>query len=155
MRMVAVGLAVVLVDQAAKWWAVYQLAPGIRHPVLPGLIYLTRVHNPGAAFGLFPYQQVFLSLGAIGVLLFAWWRRRDIQRLPKGMRLAVGLGLGGAAGNLIDRLWRGAVVDFIDLGVLPVFNVADIAIVASVAILSWFVLLGRDAAGPRESQGGA
>jgi len=153
-RMVAVGLAVVVVDQAAKWWVVHRLAPGIRNPVLPGLIYLTRVHNPGAAFGLFPYQHILLSLGALGVLFFAWWRRRDIQRLPAGMRFAIALGLGGATGNLIDRLLRSAVVDFIDLGILPVFNVADVAIVTGVALLSWFVLTGRDVAGPRGSRGG-
>ncbi len=155
MRILAVGLAVVLADQLAKWAVVHWLAPGVRVPVLPGLIYFTRVHNPGAAFGLFAYQQLFLTAGAVAVLAFAWWRRRDIGRLPRGMRFAVSLGLGGAVGNLIDRLFRGAVVDFIDILILPVFNVADMAIVAGVAVLAWFVLLGRDAPAPKEDARGA
>lgn len=152
--MMAVGLAVVLLDQLAKGWVVRQLAPGEARAVMPGLLYITRVHNPGAAFGLFPYQQVFLIAGTVLVLLYAWWRRRDIRRLPRGMQLAIAAGLGGAAGNLMDRVFRGAVVDFIDILVLPVFNVADIAIVTGVAVLIGYVLLGRDAPGQPEGAGG-
>ncbi|HEY8418108.1 MAG TPA: signal peptidase II, partial [Limnochordales bacterium] len=137
-------------------WVISRLAPGQSRPVLPGLLYLTRLHNPGAAFGLFAYQQELLAAGAVLVLLVAWWRRREIQRLPSGMRFGLALGLGGAVGNLIDRVGRGAVVDFIDILVLPVFNVADTAIVAGVVILIWYVLLGRDAAAnPQEGRRGA
>lgn len=153
--MVVVGLVVALLDQLTKWWVIRQLAPGESRPIVPGLLYLTRVHNPGAAFGLFAYHQLFLSAGAMAVLLVAWWRRRDIQRLPRGMQLAVAVGLGGAVGNLIDRLWRGAVVDFIDTLVIPVFNVADTAIVAGVAVLLLYILLGRDGLSPQEGQRGA
>ena len=154
--MVTLGLVVVVLDQLSKLWVISRLAPGESRPVLPGLLYLTRLHNPGAAFGLFAYHQELLAAGAALVLLVAWWRRRDIQRLPAGMRLGIGLGLGGAVGNLIDRVARGTVVDFIDVLVLPVFNVADIAIVAGAAILIWYVLFSRDAAAnPREDRRGA
>ena len=101
-----------------------------------GFFRLTHVTNSGAIFGLFPNQAVIMtgaSLVGIAVLLYFYhtfaggdWR----------VRVSMGLLLGGAVGNLIDRLALGRVTDFLDVGAWPVFNLADSSIVAGVVILA-------------------
>lgn len=114
------------------------------HPPLPflkAIFSFTYTTNTGAAFGLFPDLSLFFTFIAfvvIGVILFYH------RHLPDGLgwvRLALGLQLGGALGNLADRLIRGHVVDFIDLNFWPlqnwpVFNLADSAIVVGVGLLA-------------------
>ncbi len=100
-----------------------------------GFLRLTHVTNSGAIFGLFPNQVIVMtgaSLVGIAVLLYFYhanaggdWR----------VRLALGLLLGGAVGNLIDRVALGKVTDFLDVGAWPVFNLADSSIVTGVVIL--------------------
>lgn len=144
MRFPWVGLAVVLVDQATKTWVSHTLTPGETRMILPGLLHLTYVYNPGAAFGLFPSQQLLLTIVAGAVLLYAWMQRRLISEQSFAMRLGITLGLAGAVGNTIDRIWRGAVLDFVDVLVLPVFNIADTAIVIGVATLFVVILFSPD-----------
>ncbi len=123
----AMAAAVVLVDQVTKWWALDRLSSGPIHVVGPLDLALSR--NTGSAFSLFQGQEFLLVLVA-GVLIaalavMAW-------RAPTPARASiVGLVLGGATGNLCDRLFRGdhgAVIDFVDLHFWPTFNVADAAI---------------------------
>lgn len=127
--------AVVALDQLTKAWVVARLAPGESTPLWPPWLYVTYVENTGAAFGLLRSHSAFLIGVAAVVLAAAWIGRRRLAALPPMTRAAVALGLGGTAGNLIDRLVRGAVVDFIDVRVWPVFNVADTAIVAAAGLL--------------------
>jgi signal peptidase II len=122
-------------DQVTKTLVVMRLAPGESHPLLPPIISLTHVQNTGAAFGLFKGQQlvfVGLSLIVIGWLI---WELRAPQRLASIVRWGSALILGGASGNLIDRLRLGYVTDFIDCHVWPVFNVGDSAITIGVGLL--------------------
>jgi signal peptidase II len=133
-----VGAVVVLVDQLTKWWAEDQLAQ--RSIDLVWTLRLHLVRNNAAAFslgeGFGPFIGV-LALGVVGILL---WTGRSI-----GSRLgAVGLGLvlGGALGNILDRAFRsgdgvlgGSVVDWIDVQWWPVFNVADIGVVVGAGLL--------------------
>ena len=117
--------------------------------LIPGVLDLRYTTNPGGAFGLFggiPWLFVAISLVVIGAVLVA------STRLP-GTATAVGLGLvlGGALGNLTDRAIRGPgfsgeVVDFVDLQIWPIFNVADAAIV--LGALTLFVLGFRRDRGP-------
>ncbi|MBO8141662.1 MAG: signal peptidase II [Firmicutes bacterium] len=151
MRAAWVGLAVVAADQATKWWVLERLAPGESVAVVPGFVYLTRIHNPGAAFGFFTHQPALLSGVALFLLWLAWRNRQFIRRQPVGARIGIALGLGGASGNLIDRLFRGAVVDFIDPLIWPVFNLADACIVSGAAILSWFIVFRRGGAGVQDA----
>ena len=109
---------------------------------------LTHVANTGAAFGLFPDQSFLLLITTlVGYYLY------PPLNAPLLM-LSLGLQLGGALGNLIDRLRLGHVTDFVDFQVWPVFNVADSAIVVGVSILAWFALFGDRAkpAAPSESE---
>ena len=139
-----VALVVVVVDQLTKIWALRALTPGESVPVIGDLIRLTIIRNPGAAFSIGNQATWLLTLVAVVVLTVVLGSLRRLGHL--GWALCLGLLLGGAVGNLVDRLvrapgvGRGHVVDFIDYGGLFIGNVADIAIVAaalSIAVLAW------------------
>ena len=122
-------------DQLTKALIVASFVRGESLPLLPPLLCLTYVQNTGAAFGLFKGQQplfVILSLLVIGVITWELATKRANDAVTVW---GCGLVLGGAAGNLIDRLRLGYVIDFIDLRVWPVFNVGDSAITVGVALL--------------------
>lgn len=144
MRFSLVGLAVVVLDQATKAWISYALTPGETRTVIPGLLHVTYVYNPGAAFGLLQSQQLLLTIVAVAVLLYAWSKRHLISQQSFAMRLGITLGLAGAVGNTIDRIWRGAVLDFVDVPWIPIFNVADTAIVIGVIIIFAVILFQPD-----------
>lgn len=118
-------------------------------PFLQRLFSLTYTRNTGAAFGLFPNQGVlFIVIAFVVVTAIIFYYRH----LPAGyavMRLSLGLQLGGAVGNLVDRLCQGSVIDFVDLNFWPlehwpVFNLADSAIVVGVGLLA-IAMLREDA----------
>lgn len=126
---------VIIVDQLSKFVIYQTLSPGESIPVVKGFFYITSVQNPGAAFGIFPNQYPFLiiiTLLTIGIILFY---ARNMHSLNLPGSVALGLILGGAIGNLIDRLARGQVIDFLDFRVWPVFNIADSAIVVGLIFL--------------------
>ncbi len=126
----AIAVGVLVLDQLAKWWALTSLADGEVHVVGPLWFRLT--YNTAGAFGLGGALVPFLSLVALGVVVYLIVSGAAGGRLAAAV--ATGLLLGGALGNLSDRLFRspgllrGAVVDFVDLRFWPVFNVADMAI---------------------------
>jgi signal peptidase II len=129
-----IGASIVAVDQATKWLVMRHFMLGTSHSVIPSVLHLTYVHNRGAAFSLFQGQQAVFILLAAAVILWVAWDLAKNQSAAH-MRWALGLVLGGAVGNLIDRLRFGHVIDFIDLRVWPVFNIADSAITIGVACL--------------------
>ncbi len=121
-------------DQMSKLWALAHLDPAPRH-FLPGL-YLTLVHNTGVAFGLFKGNPLLLGVFSlvVGFLLLLYLARARNDTLTT---LALSLITAGALGNAIDRLGRGWVVDFLDIGpgLWPVFNLADSFVVIGVLLL--------------------
>ncbi|BCV20912.1 signal peptidase II [Moorella sp. Hama-1] len=132
---------VLAVDQVSKYLIRTNFQPNESLPVIGSIFHLTYVHNPGAAFGLLAHKtQVFIGVTVlVAIIILAAYRY-----LPPGrplLRLALALMLGGALGNLLDRLRFGYVVDFLDLRIWPVFNLADMAIVAGVIILCWQLLV--------------
>jgi signal peptidase II len=132
-RAAALTLVVVAADQATKALVRANLDLGSRDGVLPG-IELVHVRNRGVAFGLFADGGIVLVvIGVVSVAallaFFATHSRRPLVWLPTGLLL------GGAAGNLIDRLRQGFVTDFIDLPLWPAFNVADSCITIGVLTL--------------------
>ncbi|MGH9021759.1 MAG: signal peptidase II [Acidimicrobiia bacterium] len=139
-------LAVVVLDQVSKVWAVAALSDR-SISIVGSVVQLRLARNPGGAFSLLPGSTPLLSvlaLGVVGLVARAWWRTSD--RVPV---LALGLVLGGAMGNLADRLFRepgvlsGAVIDFVKVGWWPTFNVADSAITIGVAVIVGRGLIGR------------
>lgn len=141
---IAVVAAVVFVaDRVTKAAIVTNLDPGETRDVLGEYVRLTHVRNTGAAFGLLPERTTLLSiLSVVAVALILLYYRR-LQSDSPLIATTLGLQLGGAFGNLIDRAGQGYVVDFVDVGVGPyrwwAFNVADASIV--VGILSVMGLL--------------
>jgi len=109
---------------------------------LRDLVSLTYVTNTGAAFGLLPdHGLFFIAIAAIVVIaILVYHRHLPDKALVKA---SLGLQLGGALGNLTDRLRYGYVIDFIDFKVWPVFNLADSAIVIGVAVLAYYLLRDR------------
>ena len=114
--------AVLLADQGSKSLALALLKPGEPVPLVGRLFRANLVFNPGAAFGLRLGGNWHLVIFALLLSAFLVW---SVRGFAPG---ALGLLLGGAAGNLVDRVRFGQVVDFLDLRVWPVFNVADVAI---------------------------
>lgn len=128
-----------ILDRLTKRWIVSNFTLFESRPVLPGILSITYVENTGAAFSLFTqYTSLLIIVSTLVIALVGWlaWQSKSAK-----IRFALGLVLGGALGNLVDRALRGAVVDFIDLHIWPVFNVADIAIVCGVAILAYLWLI--------------
>lgn len=125
-------------DRVTKWLAETHLEDRPPIDLVPGVLRLRFTTNPGGAFGLFgglTWLFVVVSVLVVGAVLYA---ARDLPDRPTA--IALGLVLAGALGNITDRVVRGPgfsgeVVDFIDLHVWPVFNVADMAIVVGAAIL--------------------
>lgn len=135
MRFVLLALGLLALDQWSKWLVMSKLVQGESIPLIDSIFYLTYVRNPGAAFGMLPYKTVFFVIVTlvvlIGIIIF-------FRRIPAGkvlLKTGLALQVGGALGNLVDRVRFGHVVDFFDFRVWPVFNVADIGIVIGVGIL--------------------
>lgn len=151
-----VALAVVVIDQATKAWAVSALADERRIDVMGGALGFVLVRNPGAAFSFATGQTWIFSIVAIVVTAI-------VVRVSKRLgsmwwAVTLGLVLGGAVGNLIDRLvrapgiFRGHVVDFIDYGGLFVGNIADIAIVGAAVAIVGLSLIGLEVDGSRAAE---
>src|ERR1700744_807546 len=147
----AIALAVIVVDQAAKAWVLsfFLGHDGVPVATVTSFFNLVLTGNRGVSFGLFNNNAamntaVFTVLAAVIVIALLLWLRRAQTPL---IRLALGLIIGGAIGNVIDRLYRGAVVDFLDFHLGDwhwfAFNVADAAICLGVIGLLLDGLLAR------------
>ncbi len=152
---------VIAADQAVKAWILY----GLKLPLLvtqpvAGPVWLTMVWNPGVSFGLFQQHHdlvrwVFVAFSLVVAVLLAGWVRRAERPL---FAIAVGLVIGGAVGNVIDRIRLGAVADFVDVSRLYfpwVFNLADSAISIGIALLLLDMLIQDSRERASKAQGDA
>ena len=136
---------VLLLDQFTKFLAERFLQLNTPVILIKNFLNLSLVHNRGAAFGIFKDQLfmfVVIAVCAIGFIFFNLKNKR--RSLLSSISLS--LILAGAAGNLIDRLRFGFVIDFIDLRVWPVFNLADSAITIAACLLIWEAIFKKNAA---------
>ena len=146
--MLVIGVVVVLLDQLAKVLAVIGLEPGRPIELIGENVRLVLIRNPGAAFSMGTELTAVLSVVAILVVLALIWFSRRIH--SRWWAWGLGLIMGGAAGNLVDRLvrdpgvLRGHVVDFMSVGWWPVFNVADSCLVAGVIVVAVAVFRNID-----------
>ena len=145
-----ISLVIVLLDQLAKLLVVRSMRLGQNIPIVPGFFDLTFVLNPGAAFSLFAtlpewVRNPFFILISVGAAVLIVAYRSRYLRENRLASVSLALILGGAIGNLIDRLWYGVVVDFLDAHIYqyhwPIFNVADSAISVGVTLLLLEMLL--------------
>ncbi len=133
----AAAILTLLVDQLSKALVRAYIPLGASVPIIPNAIYLTHTQNPGAAFGLFPNATMLLIIVALLVsAILLWLGRQGFDR--RRVAIAMGMMLGGAVGNLLDRVRFGAVTDFIDLKVWPIFNFADTALTFGALLLLWW-----------------
>lgn len=135
------ALAIVVADQLSKAWVVAGFAPGVPVDVIGGWIRIWYVANNGALFGMFRDQALLFAALSIGVMaLIVWWHDRAVAGSGWLATLALGLLLGGAIGNFLDRIRLGYVVDFVDMGFpggwrFYTWNLADAGISTSIVLL--------------------
>lgn len=132
-----IALVIIVLDQGSKWLIQQGMTLHESIPVIPGFFHITYILNRGAAFGILENQRwLFLIMAILLFVLYAVFRKK----LPEHRAVQAGAGmlLGGAFGNALDRFLHGAVVDFFDFRIWPVFNIADIGIVVGVCLLLWY-----------------
>lgn len=149
-----IALVVVVLDQASKFAVTARLPLDTPIPVIGNLVYLTSIRNPGGAFGSFQSATGLLTLITVATAIGIAVMIKRSPRLQAPLAMSLSLLLGGAVGNLIDRVRFHEVIDFIDLRVWPVFNLADCAITIAIAFLGYHILVGdrRRAALVRETK---
>ncbi|MFE5645735.1 signal peptidase II [Rhodococcus sp. NPDC056516] len=151
--LIAIASVILLSDILTKVWAVAAVKPGQPIEIIGDVVTFTMVRNPGAAFSMATSMTWILTLVAIGVVI-------GVIKIGRTLRspwwaLGLGLVLGGALGNLVDRFFRspgimrGHVVDFVSVGWWPVFNIADSAIVCGAILLVVLTLFGFEPNGER------
>lgn len=140
-----IALVVIIFDQWTKYLVIENMAIGESIPIIENLIYLTSHRNPGAAWGILAGQMWFfyiITVIVVGIIIYY------METYSKGHRLlglSLALVLGGAIGNLIDRVRFQEVVDFVDVYIFsydyPIFNVADSSLVIGVILIGIITLL--------------
>src|SRR6266481_7013511 len=160
LRFLWLTLAVVLLDRATKAWFESQTTEGWRHEVIHHFIYLVHASNPGIAFSFFadstsPWTRIILIAGSLIVIAVLAWLL--VAGHGGGRFTAAGLALllGGATGNVTDRILHGAVTDFFEVWFgtyrYPAFNVADSAIFIGAVLILLDVLFGHKQQSPQST----
>ncbi|MFH0935333.1 MAG: signal peptidase II [Candidatus Omnitrophota bacterium] len=134
-------LIILSLDQLTKYVLNSNFAPGESLPVIKNIFYLTLVHNRGAAFGILKNQtQVFILTSVFAIVLICYSLKKHGRQKVSVYILSLVFILAGAIGNLIDRVFFGYVIDFLDFRIWPVFNLADSAITIGAVILGYSFL---------------
>lgn len=134
------SVLVLVLDQLSKYYVVQHMELGESVPVIQNVFHWTYILNPGAAFGMFEGQRWIFVLIAVCVLFAMVHFKDEIMASDWWTRYGVALFVGGAIGNVIDRVRQGLVIDFFDFRIWPIFNVADIAICCGVGMIIWSTL---------------
>jgi signal peptidase II len=154
-------LCVLIADQITKIVVSRAISPYTHISVIPGFFNLTHIHNRGAIFGFFsrsgaPFVSILLtgaSLAALGFVIYYFLKTPSSEKM---MKISLSLILGGALGNLVDRVFKGYVVDFADFYFRqwhwPAFNVADASITIGALCLIFVLLQGRPKCSPSSSK---
>lgn len=136
MRFIGWTIFVILFDQGSKFFIQSKMKIGESIPIIKGIFHITYIENPRTAFGLFEYQTMFFVVAAlISVILAVLIYKKIAFKHDSSMYIPLVLILGGAVGNLIDRVRIGRVIDFLDFRIWPIFNFADSALVCGMLIL--------------------
>ena len=139
-------IIILTLDQFSKLLASKNLLLNHPIPVIKGIVYFTLVQNRGAAFGILKGQVFFFILIALFVLVLIFLNFKTNRHKQSLLYLfSLSLIFAGGMGNLIDRIFFGYVIDFIDFRIWPVFNIADSAITIGAIILGWTILFTKNA----------
>ncbi|MEK7375682.1 MAG: signal peptidase II [Candidatus Margulisiibacteriota bacterium] len=138
-------ILIIAVDQASKYFVSSLMLPGRTIPLINNVFHITFVRNTGAAFGIFPGNTNLLIAVGLIAALFILYTMHYIPKNKYYYKIGLSLILAGSIGNIIDRLYRGYVVDMLDFRLFPVFNVADAMInIGMVILIAGFLLWRRD-----------
>ncbi len=136
-----IALSVVIADRITKLICKENLQPLGSVPIIKGVFHLTYVENTGAAFGMLQGRNWLFIPAIILVLVVLVYLLTKLKTGSRLMKVSLALIMGGAVGNLIDRVWLGYVIDFFDFRIWPVFNVADSSIVVGAILLGYLVII--------------
>jgi signal peptidase II len=142
MMLLFVALAVVVVDRVTKLAIQHNLRLGDHVSVVGDLLWFDHSQNTGIAFSLATSHSSIVFVFDMVAILFILYLARRVPPGEPWLRLGLGLVLGGAVGNVVDRVLAGSVTDFIDFRVFPVFNVADSAITVGAILVAWRLYAG-------------
>lgn len=131
---------IVIFDQLVKYWVSTSMLPGMTFPVLGNVFSITYIENAGAAFGILANCRSFFIVATILILACGMYFYPTLKKQSLSLNLGVSLLLGGAVGNLIDRIRFGVVIDYFDFHIWPIFNISDMAIVSGVIIIIYHIL---------------
>ena len=135
--------SIIFLDQITKFFATKYLQLNTPVVIINNFLNFTLVHNRGAAFGNFQNQLLFLVFISIFAIVLIFYNLRD-KKNSTIFKLSLSLILGGAIGNLIDRLRFGFVIDFLDFRIWPVFNLADSVITLAAFLLARELLFRKN-----------
>ena len=143
MLQIFIVLLAIVADQVSKYYIIGWLQPGQSYPLIGGVLHLTYIKNTGMAMGLFQNSRIVLIILSSLILaagIFYMVKERNNKSLL--FRIAISLVVGGAVGNLVDRIFRTFVVDFIDLRFINfyIFNVSDMCVCIGAVLLAAYIL---------------
>ncbi len=143
-RYFSLTLILLIIDRLTKWWISSTLDRGVPNDLIGNVIRLTRVHNDGGAFGIFPGGGiVFLVVsGVVSLILFLVLLTMQID--SRLIRTGMAFVLAGALGNLVDRIQWGYVLDFFEIRGFPIFNVADACITVGAGFIVLAIVFGGE-----------
>jgi len=141
-----ISILVVVLDHLSKWIVLNKMDLYQSIPIIEGWFHFTSTRNRGAAFSILQGQRWFFIVLTLFVVAFIGYYLYRIHKTQKLFSLSLALILGGAIGNLIDRVRFGEVVDFIDVRIInfAVFNIADSAITIGVILMLWDVFINKN-----------
>jgi signal peptidase II len=142
MMLLVVALIVFVLDRVSKMLIQHNLALGEHVSVVGDLLWFDHSQNTGIAFSLATSHSSIVFVFDVAAILFILYLARRVPRAETWLRLGLGLVLGGAIGNVVDRVLAGSVTDFIDFRFFPVFNVADSAITVGAILIAWRLYVG-------------
>ena len=144
MAIVSIIIFGLILDQFTKFLALRNLAQNQSIALIKNIFHLTLIFNRGAAFGVFKNYTILFIAASFLAILFIILSLRKNRKIGLS-NISLGLILSGAAGNLIDRIRLGCVVDFLDFRIWPVFNIADSMITVGAVLLAFSILRRADA----------
>lgn len=160
LRWLWLTLGIVLLDRATKAWFEARTVEGWRHELIHNFIYLVHARNPGIAFGVLAdsastFTRIILVSGSLAVIAVLAWLLVTGKIVSTMGNAGLALLLGGAAGNVSDRIFHGAVTDFFEVWFgtyhYPAFNVADSAITIGAILILLDVLFGHKQEAPHQA----
>ena len=138
-KFLSIIILILSLDQVSKWLVRDAMDLGQSIPIISSLMSLTYIENRGAAFGIMAGGRVLFIALTFLLLAFLLWYRHQNKHQSFLLEISTGLIIAGALGNLIDRILKGSVTDFIDFHFFPIFNVADIAVTCGVFLMAVFI----------------